>query len=122
MLRHFDIGGKSRPFTFNMGALLEYEMRTGRLVIQDIQSCAHADTMSVRVMMDLMYSAFLAGCYEDGKEPDFDLRSVASWFGNIDQAMRFVQVLMQDLEESKDAGNAGAGPSKPKTAPQAQAK
>lgn len=123
MAKTVEIGGKRRPVTFSFLALQDYEERTGRYAIPDIISCQDPQLVSVKTMVSLLYSAFVAGAEEAGIEVDFNQRQVASWFGSLKEATDVLTALTRDLEQDDPTqeGNGSPEPAKPKKAKPAPA-
>ena len=76
------LNGKQHPVKFGMGALYQYERKTGRSAITDFQQVA-GGSPSITMVVDLIYSGIVCG-YRDmmKKTPPFTPDDLADWLDN----------------------------------------
>lgn len=114
MTKYIQIGGKDRPLKFGFAALYEYEQRTGRLAIPDLDSMTDPNRVSVSIMMDLLYSGFVCGAREESANVDFTIQDVAGWFNSFEQAVQVINMIREDIEaDPADIVEGNGKPGKP---------
>ena len=76
------LNGKQHPVKFGMGALYQYERKTGRSAISDFQQVA-GGSPSITMVVDLIYSGIVCGYRDMMKRlPDFGPDELADWLDN----------------------------------------
>ena len=104
---------KLHPVKFGMGALYQYEVKTGRSAIADFMEVASAGTSpKLSIIIDLLYAGFICGYKQFKKQPPFDQEGLAELLSQdkIQELMKlFEQSFPQpnaDDEADSNAGNA----------------
>lgn len=111
-MQQVQLNGKLHPVKFGMGALIQYERKTGRSAIEDFQTMS-GGSLRLSVVADLIYAAIVCGYRQFKKLPDFTEDDLADWLDNevIAQTMQMFQESFPKFDV--DEGNA-KGPKKPK--------
>ena len=85
-----ELGGVKRPVRFGFEGLLAYEQKTGRKALADFAQLSEADTVSVTLMVDLVWCGLHAGYRKEGIPQDFDEYDIAAWLGESPDAFEQV--------------------------------
>ena len=103
------LNGKMHPVKFGMGALIQYERKTGRSAIEDFQTMS-GGSPRLSVVADLIYAGITCGYRQFQKLPDFTEDDLADWLDN--ESIAEMMQMFQDSFPQQDAGNANS-PAKP---------
>jgi hypothetical protein len=75
-MKEIELGGKSRPINFGIGALAQY-CGERKIPLTAMES-AFAE-MNLLDMIDLMYHALVAGCRRARVDVDFEREDITDW-------------------------------------------
>ena len=101
--------GKLHPVKFGMGALYQYEVKTGRSAIADFMEVASAGASpKLSIIIDLLFSGFVCGYKQFKKQPPFDQEGLAELLtqDTIQQLMQMFEQSFPKPTEDEEAGNA----------------
>lgn len=104
---YLQLGGENRPVRYGFEALLAYEQSTGRNSVQDFASL-QGGTVSVTLMVDLLYCGLVAGYRAENRTIDFDQFVVAGWLGSNVHVFEQAMAVFSSSFPSTSAADANA--------------
>lgn len=109
MVRHIQIGGESRPITFNVNALIEFEEITGI----DITEFEGRKSMTrMKNIRALAYCGLKYGYRQaNGKYPDFTIEDVGGWMDK-DNVGSITESFLKENPPEEEGGEAEEGDKK----------
>lgn len=104
MTNWIELGGKNRPIRFGHAAQYEYELTTGRNSTIDLVSLSKPGSLSIKIMVDYVSSALIAGHSTEGVNIEFSKYDVADWIlGSEEIQDKLMELINLSLPDPKNS-------------------
>jgi hypothetical protein len=111
MVKHIEIGGKTRPLLYNINALIEFEELTGDEILK---TSLNMDLRSLKKIRALAYVGLKYGAKAEESTEIFTLEKVGDWINLSDETIPNIVKAFRSSNQGEDNGSESTEEAAPK--------
>ncbi len=111
MIKHIDIGGKSRPVLYNINALIEFEELTGYEILRNH---LQMDMKSLKKIRALAFVGLKHGAKVDQTGETFTIEQVGEWISFQDESIPNIRTAFSEANNNETESGKSTGEDEPK--------